>query len=115
MKRRQFVSSVAVLGLPGTAVLAGDRSLLADCKLITFLGDDNSIKRLGRLYRERFPAEADADALARSLQSVLMPDMDAFAEVITGDFAAGNTVRLEGWVLSRTEARQAALYSILHS
>jgi hypothetical protein len=31
------------------------------------------------------------------------------ADRIRGDFAAGNTVVVEGWVLSRTEARLYAL------
>jgi hypothetical protein len=32
--------------------------------------------------------------------------------MIRDDFAAGRTVLVDGWVLSVTEARQAALYSL---
>jgi hypothetical protein len=33
--------------------------------------------------------------------------------LIQRDFAEGRTVLLDGWVLSVTEARQCALYSLL--
>lgn len=108
------MSSVAVLGLPGTGALASHPAALAHCDLIRFLGEENTGK-LGRLYCARYPAEAEVENLARSLRTTLTAGTDTFADVIAEDFAAGNTVHLDGWVLSRTEARQAALYSILNS
>jgi len=33
--------------------------------------------------------------------------------MVAEDFAAGRTLVVQGWVLSTTEARQSALYSML--
>lgn len=120
MKRRQFVNTIAMLGLPVSNALAGsgqpilDGSVLADCELIRFLGKETTGK-LGRLYCTRYPAEADAEILALPLRNALAAGADSLADVIAEDFAAGHIVYLDGWVLSRTEARQAALYSIFNS
>jgi hypothetical protein len=112
---------MAVLALPGPVVLANglqqcmETHVLCDDVLATFPGDENCVLRLGRIYRSRFPAEAHPDVLARSLQTAHTRGAGKFADVIAQDFETDNTVQLDGWVLSRTEARQAALYSILHS
>jgi hypothetical protein len=37
------------------------------------------------------------------------------AALVDGDFAAAHVVVVNGWVLSVTEARQCALYSVLHA
>lgn len=120
MKRRQFVNTVAILGLPFSRALAAsgqpflEESVLADCELIRFLGTENT-GWLGRLYCARYPAEADVETLALPLRTALKAGADSFEDVIAKEFADGHIVHLDGWVLSRTEARQAALYSILYS
>ena len=37
------------------------------------------------------------------------------AEQVRRDFAEGRTVEVQGWVLSVTEARQCALYSLVRA
>jgi hypothetical protein len=35
------------------------------------------------------------------------------SDLVRGDFAHGRTVIVDGWILSVTEARQCALFSLL--
>jgi hypothetical protein len=83
-----------------------------------FLGaicDSQTIRRIGTDYRASTPAEAKASQLTEQLEANLDQNKDQTEQLeakIKADFAAGRTITLEGWVLSRTEARQCALYSI---
>ncbi|HXR19681.1 MAG TPA: hypothetical protein VN757_07095 [Steroidobacteraceae bacterium] len=90
-------------------------------RLRTLLYDRAAARRLGRLYVRQVPAEDDPRILARL--TVALPEaqqVDAIAldrtslrhrldARVRGDFASGTTVQLDGWVLSRTEARLCAL------
>jgi hypothetical protein len=89
--------------------------------LSTLLYDRAAARRLGRLYVRQVSAEDDPRTLARLV--VALPEAqqaDAIAldhtslrhridARVRGDFASGTTVQLDGWVLSRTEARLCAL------
>ena len=75
------------------------------------------VRELGAHYRASTPSESSADALRAALSAGHGPQ-DPFIKngpldaQIRGDFAAGRTVMIDGWVLSVTEARQAALFSL---
>ncbi len=83
--------------------------------------DSAAARRLGRLYLRQVPAEDDPHILARlTVASMGATDADAKAldraslrrrldARVRRDFASGTTVQLDGWVLSRTEARLCAL------
>jgi hypothetical protein len=89
--------------------------------LRTLLYDRAAARRLGRLYVRQVPAEDDPRILARltvalpGAQQVDVIDLDRTSlrhrldARVRGDFASGTTVQLDGWVLSRTEARLCAL------
>ena len=89
--------------------------------LRTLLYDRAAARRLGRLYVRQVPAEDDPRILARlAIALPEAPQVDAIAldrtslhhrldARVRGDFASGTTVQLDGWVLSRTEARLCAL------
>ena len=69
---------------------------------------------LGRRYLTRFPADRDAEAWIDEMSEALDGADDdqlrrALSARITRDFALGQTVEVDGWTLSRTEARLAAL------
>ncbi len=122
MKRRRFIHSAAsVLALGVTPVAAAPPqtlalSALAQPGLLSFLGDSDYICQLGQAYRERYPAEDHAELLVRAILHGL--DLQATglqASRIADEFVKGDTVLLNGWILSRTEARQSALYSILNN
>ena len=130
MKRREFIG-IAVAGAAGMIVPGGGREgasahfAFAHPRLLEFFPED-IVRELGRRYRETVPAENDAAVLTRALAGDAsakparpnvrdvefeFPDAD-LAGVVQHDFAAGRTVILNGWILSLTEARQCALYSL---
>jgi len=123
MKRRDFlgITTVGVAGLAwagGSAEAAGvARATLAHPHLLDVLRNEHLVAALGRRYREQVPSEHDA----RALEAAILADAPVEASVeprrwladrVQQDFALGETVTIDGWVLSRTEARQAALYSL---
>lgn len=60
---------------------------------------------IGVRYRELHPDDDPVAALGD------LPDVDQLgrlAERVTADFAAGDVVDVDGWILARTEARAAA-------
>jgi hypothetical protein len=127
MDRRAFIEMAAAgalgLGLPGrsprTAPSAPLRAL-AQPGLLTLLGDARRVRDIGVQYRASHPAERDATALRAALLAGTPGDAPAAAlpglldAQVRDDFAAGRTVVVRGWVLARTEARQCALFSLLH-
>ncbi|MEL7210088.1 MAG: hypothetical protein AAGK32_17975 [Actinomycetota bacterium] len=76
-----------------------------------------AIFRIGRRHREEHPDEDDVVVLREHLgleegELAGTDDLASFAELAAEDYGAGRTVRLDGWVLSVTEARAAALLSL---
>jgi hypothetical protein len=79
---------------------------------------------LGRLYLDRYPHENSLHALASHLPlqarnegfSGHDTEIDTIHELIRSqirrDFESGNCVRIDGWVLSRTEARLCAMATL---
>ena len=131
MKRREFIS-IAAAGAAGMAVpsvgreAGQSRFAFARPRLLHFFGAD-VVRDLGLLYLETVPAENDAAVLTKTLAASGSPESagwNVFSNVgaewsaadldvlVQRDFAAGRTVILNGWVLSLTEARQCALYSL---
>jgi hypothetical protein len=68
--------------------------------------DTATIRQLGTAYRTQTPAEASEETLL----GLLKPGVTA--QTIKADYANGDIVTIKGWVLSRTEARQCALFSL---
>jgi hypothetical protein len=73
---------------------------------LSHICDTPTIRQLGAAYRAQTPAEATQETLITLLQPGIT------AQTIRSDYANGNIVTLRGWVLSRTEARQCALFSL---
>ena len=125
MKRRQFVqysslSALSVLFLqPALAGESQEQLLLQNPDLLHFLPDAQRVKEIGDAYRSQFPEENDRHVLrSRLLES--FPSDHALSEAaikrqISAEFEEGQVVRVNGWVLSRSEARQCALYSLFTS
>ena len=71
---------------------------------------------LGRLYLNRYPEEDSLDTLVLHLRLQTRNEGFAIHEHIRSqvrrDFESGNCVRIDGWVLSRTEARACALATL---
>ena len=128
MKRRQFIQ-IAAMGVAAAALPTAASSkagpptfhALASPRLLELLGSSDAVRGIGLAYRERYPSERSVDALARRiLPGSLFSSHRSRTEIrrrldeqIRDDFDRGRTVRLNGWMLSRTEGREAALYSLL--
>lgn len=115
---------VAALGL---AALAGWRvAVTVEPGVVAALrravGPDASARAVGRAYLAAHPAEADRERLVRTLVAepatarallATRPDPaalgEALAQAIRGDFLARRMVKVDGWLLARTEARLCAL------
>jgi hypothetical protein len=70
---------------------------------------------VGRAYLAQAPHEADRSRLHELVPDLAGPTRKDFAELaapVEHDYENGHIVVVEGWVLSRTEARGAALVAI---
>ena len=128
MNRRQFLglsaTSALVAGLTGGACGAGanaafDLDALARPDLLSILGAD-AVRAIGLRYRRLVPRENQVQALHATILAtrpwpsrVPWPVCPSIADMVQDDFAAGRTIVVQGWVLSATEARQSALFSLL--
>ena len=122
LDRRRFLQASA-LGIIATvadsgctAGDAGDAAAVDRPFLLTVLGPDR-VGELGAHYRAATPSESTAAALRSAIsksRGVRIPFIgnESLADQIEDDFEEGRTLLVDGWVLSVTEARQAALYSL---
>lgn len=104
-------------GVPGlafghsakTAITAIDRDPLTPLA--------NSMRAIGEAYLNRYPAERSKSALLGAIQSrsglanlaTGGPTSTVLKRLVIEDFSTDDVVYLNGWALSRTEARLAAL------
>jgi hypothetical protein len=118
MQRREFIG-IAAAGAVWPA-LAAERSpdAFATPRLLGFLGEER-VRELGARYRELVPAENDIATLTRTMveDGIASPAgardvRGRINEQVQRDFAVGRTIRVHGWILSVTEARQCALRSL---
>ena len=91
-------------------------------QVLSHFCDAKALKEIGESYRKLAPAEDREDQLQQLLltnaQGKPLPAGNddnirkALDERVTADFKSGNTLVIKGWVLSQTEARQCALFSL---
>lgn len=126
MERRLFVKLSAFTALALTLPLAqgcgGSKEMsVAQPYLLSQLVDDKTIGEAGLAYRKTHVTEDTQEKLSQ----LLLGDKDAglgkgeiqamLDKQVTADFKQGNILVVKGWVMSVTEARQCALYSLLKS
>ena len=85
--------------------------------------DENTIREIGLHYREKFPSVNTKERLRKLLimdqngrQTAPTDDLALnvwIKDKIRRDFSAFNTITVDGWVISVTESRQCALFSLL--
>ena len=121
--RRWFVELAALFALVGRPAHA--RSLAAlypattefGAALVELLPTRADAAVIGRAYLAANPAEADLNRLVRQLTALANTPSDlqaAIGDRLRRDFADRDTVRLDGWVLARTEARLCAVCALLY-
>ena len=85
------------------------------------LADIKTVKDTGKAYVSKFPRENSTDKLKDLLTAREggLKDAgelrDALVKNIRADFKNNQVVCVNGWFLSRTEARQCALYYLINS
>lgn len=127
MNRRRFLHLTAAgaavtLTTTACAGAAGfELAALSEPALLPAFGGDE-VGAVGRRYREMVPAESSVQALRAAILDTRPSALgralgrDAtVAALVDGDFVGGRVVIVNGWVLSATEARQCALYSLIHT
>ena len=121
MKRRTFIIVIAAAGLAIGSwwVVNLIKGLFSDPVIrpesLSLIMGDNDLRAVGEHYRSEFPEESEEGILLQKLlgkERELPAGRDDFDARIREDFKAGRVVVLDGWVLSVTEARQCALFSI---
>ena len=126
MKRRSFVmltsAGAASVFIPtltscNTAIEYDQNYSVPDA--LSRIWDEEEIDFYGNEYLIKYPAEDGEQKLVKLLTKGVSEETGDFTkslvEKIKSEFDQGDTVMLDGWVLSRTEARQCALYTILKS
>ena len=123
MKRRNFfllsLAGLATLAVPSYYVWRKKNKKtnpLYEPRILTTILDPSDIVKMGRIYSEQFPNSG----LEEKLQYLLIGKVNAenvdivsiLEQEVKKDYATGNTVILDGWILSETEAVQCALFSI---
>ncbi len=130
MNRRNFIWTLSV----GSAVvfipMYGCQDKLTDIEFLAIpvsmlnVSSVDIVEKLGELYKKSVPEESEYEVLVRLLKS---KDSDSkigdikgekaiqkmLKQKITTDFENDNIVVLDGWILSKTEARQCALFSLI--
>jgi hypothetical protein len=130
MKRRTFVllslytgaaASIPPLGCSNGSTVAGKPWVQPG--LLSHICDAKTLQEIGAAYREKVRDESNEKQLINLLladsTNTVMPvsSGDALissllAKKTREDFDNGKTVIVKGWVLSETEARQCALFSL---
>jgi hypothetical protein len=124
MERRLFVKLSAftalALTLPFAESCSSKNSPMDIPLLFSKIVDKKVLIEAGKAYR-KMRADEDSQAALSEKLSRGMPTLDADAlrralnYQVKQEFAAGTTITVSGWVLSVTEARQCALFSIINS
>jgi hypothetical protein len=73
--------------------------------------DAPTLRHIGKTYRTTTPTEAEEQKLITLLDTAGSQTSDLDHKV-REDYAAGRTLTIDGWMISVTEARQCALYSL---
>ena len=121
LDRRRFLQLAATGMAAGLTTSACARDTGEDAgavdkpALVEMLGPAR-VREIGTQYRAAVPNENTAttlrDAISISQRQFPFIRRRSIEEQIHDDFAIGRTVVVSGWILSETEARQCALYSL---
>jgi hypothetical protein len=125
MKRRNFImitaAGIAAISIPSTFYyleVAKDNAL-AHPQSLSQIWDAETIRAIGSGYLKLVSVENDQKALSEIIQSNIEDHYLSFESAlehkIKADFETSQSVMIDGWLLSVTEARQCALFLLTHS
>ena len=125
MQRRTFIQLSAYTALVLTIPFVdgctpSTEDVISQPLLFSHLADAKTIKEAGDAYRKLVAKEDNKMVLKQLLiGDGTSPDKSSIQKILDNrvfqDFKSGKTIAPAGWVLSITEARQCALYSILNA
>lgn len=126
MKRRKFITitttSLGVLSVPTLYQCLGTNNELNPLiypQTLAQIWSAETIEEIGSSYLNQVPEENDEQTLSDliSLNSLSQEDTEqkVIKSQIKKDFETENIVMVDGWILSTTEVRQCALYSLIKS
>ncbi len=125
MERRKFISlsgaGLAAVALPAIVLQSCNTNYDSSLALpgqLTLIMDSETIIKTGKQYQQQFPKENSERKLVKLLKKNIPDDNEKpvnLEQKIIEDYKADDTVLLDGWILSVTEARQCALFSITQS
>jgi hypothetical protein len=125
MKRRNFIlmatTAAAAVAIPSIYYkysTATYNKLMVIPQQLAYLVSTEFVVALGVLYTIQFDDENSERELVDLLLENITSSNEITSEIdkkITTDYQTNKTVTLEGWVLSQTEARQCALFSLTQS
>lgn len=124
MERRKFIfvaaSGVTTMIIPlGFYSCSNPKydSAFAKPILLSNIWDTQIIAEIGELYQKQYPKENTEQELVEILSEGISMEKNDISESITSrieeDFKTGKIVTLDGWILSETEGRQCALFSLI--
>ena len=103
----------------GVARVAGDDGDSGTASEPTDVPADVALTALGERYLREVPAERDEavllaalPALGGSVPTDPATQLAALREQVAADYEADEVVELDGWLITRTEGRAAALYAL---
>jgi hypothetical protein len=127
MKRKVFIATAATvaLAIPTAYYFYSKKKPKGSLIMPEMLGQfcsEAELKKIGTSYNQQVPKEASKDALTSLLlidengKKISNNNSDAVATAlnknIQQDFISNRTLVINGWVISQTEARQCALFSL---
>lgn len=135
MKRRTFINistktSILLLFPVLACNTSNQNRLLYEKSPLSRIFTIDMMKRIGLKYQEQFPLESNEKTLYElllepkfnrveskgssiSFESISSTEL-SLKNSIKDDYLANNLIIIDGWILSRTEARQCALYEIIN-
>ena len=117
MKRRNFIL-LTMAGATSWIAPACKSQKTPDLSRPLFLSticDLPTLRHIGKTYRTTTPAEAEEQKLINLLDTDGSQTSDPAHQLdakARQDYASGKIVTIDGWIISITEARQCALYSL---
>lgn len=128
MKRKAFIisASAAAIGLPSAYYFFKNKwnqyPIIAIPEMLSNFCGEDVLHEIGAGYLSKHPAEADKKKLKEILLTnsngaVIKESDDTEVAALLGkkvqlDFELAKTIIIKGWILSVTEARQCAVFSL---
>jgi hypothetical protein len=124
MNRKTFLvlSGMGLLAVSGTLYLGirgykNRRNVLSRPESLALFCEDDALVSMGKQYLELYPQEQDISLLISLINSSQYSQEQSLRRELQDntrrDFEFNQTMILDGWVISRTEARQCALFTLM--